>query len=262
MNYIEMIGPQGAGKTTLMKKLVKHRNGDSNWCTFDEAVIEIGGQVRWKDLKYMEQRLFWLMRKADLFDLKINGLSQKLVKSLRVQKHLEIKRKYEYQIEAQFHALAELDMDISPINLFHLMKLNYNALDRAFLLEEFNFPKTVVLDEGPFKTHYGLKYITPEKVVKDTLPNAVLYTTIDIQKNVKRIMKRYDDTGYFNRIHNRINREGIPEVTEKLHKILEDNIKEIRKLGIPVMELDLGAPINDNVIGEIEEFINQYSIRD
>ena len=231
-----MIGPQGAGKTTLMKKLVQHRDIDSGWCTSAEAIIEIAGRVRWKDLNHLDQRLLWLLRKADLFELKINGLSNKLVRSLRDEEDLDVKRKYEYLIAAQI-----------------------KALDRAFLLEEFNFSKTVVMDEGPFKTHYGLRYINPEKVVKETLPAAVIYGTIDKQKNVERIMKRYEATGSFSRIHNRINRDGVPEVTGKVHEILNENIKVIRKLGVPVMELDLGGALDGDVIRNVGEFLKKYS---
>jgi len=254
-----MIGPQGAGKTTLMKKLVQHRDIDSGWCTSDEAIIEIAGRVRWRDLNHLDQRLLWLLRKADLFELKINGLSYKLVQSLRDEEDLDVKRKYEYLIAAQIKALAELELNISPVNLFYLMTWHYKALDRAFLLEEFNFPKTVVMDEGPFKTHYGLRYIDPEKVVKETLSAAVIYCTIDKQKNVERIMKRYEAMGNFSSIHNRINRDSVPEVTGKVHEILNENIKVIRKLGVPVMELDLGGALDGDVIRNVGEFLKQYS---
>jgi hypothetical protein len=228
MNYIELMGPQGAGKTTLMRKLVMQRENGADWCTFDEAISEIADQVHWEGLSHWDQRLYWILRKADLFGVKRNGLSNKLIKCLRREEDLDVKKKYEYLIEAQIKAVAELEIGISPINLFYLLSWNYKALDRSFLLEEFNFGKTVLMDEGPFKTHYGLRYINPAKVIKDTLPAAVLYSTIDKKLNVERILDRFEKTGKFSRIHNRINKADLPEVTDTIHKISEENITVIR----------------------------------
>ena len=259
MNYIEIIGPQGAGKTTLLKKLMQLRGEDDDWCTVDEAIIEIAGKVRWKDLNKGWQRTLWFMRKADFFNTKINGLSNALVKKLRGKEDLTAKKKYEYLIMAQIKAIAELEMDISPLNLFSLMVMNYSALDRLLLLEEFNFSRTVVMDEGPFKTHYGLKYINTENIDKETLPSAVVFVTIDPEINVERIMKRYDETGSLSRIHSSINRDSIPEVTPKLHTILEENLKTMYKLKIPVIELDLGEELNPKTVDDVGEFITLYS---
>lgn len=76
------------------------------------------------------------------------------------------------------------------------------------------------MDEGPFKTHYDLKYINSENIDKETLPSAFVYVTIDPEINVERVMKRYGETGNLSRIHSSIKRDSIPEVTVKLQTIV------------------------------------------
>lgn len=57
------------------------RGGNDDWCTVDEAIIDIADKVQWKHLSEVWQRTLWFMRKADFFNTKINGLSNALVKN-------------------------------------------------------------------------------------------------------------------------------------------------------------------------------------
>lgn len=250
LNYIEFIGPQGAGKTTLLKKLIENREKNDSWCTYDEAIIEIANGLRWKDLRKSRQQMLWLMRKADLFNKKLNGLSIELVKSLRdKQDRTDLMIKFEFLIEAHIKAVAEMDMDISPDNLFNLMTWHYRSLKRFALLEEFRFfNKTVIMDEGPFKTHYGLQYIDPKKVNQDCLPMAIVYCRLDKEENIRRIMQRYSKTGRLSRIHNKYNNDNIEKVTSKLHDILTKNLHILQSMNIPILNLDMGTEVDTDQV--------------
>jgi ABC-type branched-subunit amino acid transport system ATPase component len=66
MRYIELIGPQGAGKTTMLHNLLKYRAG-REWVIFEEAVIEIAGSVPWRRLNGMQSKALWLLKKKVIF---------------------------------------------------------------------------------------------------------------------------------------------------------------------------------------------------
>jgi len=258
MNYIEIVGPPGAGKTTLLNKLIDERKEGAEWCTFDEAIIDIAQKLRWSDLGHNKAKGLFLLNKIDLFNKKTLGISNKLVKSLRGEEDYGIMSKYEDLIKAQIKAVAELNIDISPLNLFSILAWNRNALDRNFLLEEFSYPKTVVMDEGPLKTHYGLSNLDWDKIDNESLPRAVIAAKISVEENVKRILLRYSESGNLSRHPNEYNGDSIELVTTKVHQIFESNLSIIKKLGIPMLEIDLEVEIDKNCVEKTAEFIEEF----
>lgn len=259
INYIEFIGPPGVGKTTLFNLLVSNREKDSNWVTYQEAISNIADTISWEQLKNLKSTILYLLNKINLTQYKKQGICTILANELRGEIPHSIQTKYEYLMGAQLKAVASLNLNISSINKYSLLSWHLKSLEKAFLLEVFNYQRTVILTEGPFKTHYGLDYINLNQMDMDTIPRAVIYCTTSAEENLKRIQTRFVTTGKLSKIHTPLNNENLYFLVELTHDIAEKNLTFIKSLGVPTTEIDLTNPVTDYTIRELNHFISTYS---
>lgn len=255
MNYIELIGPQGAGKSELLQLLVEKRNKTASWITYQEAVSDIVDSIRWNQLKKINNKLLYLLNKVNFVQYKEIGIHNTLISGFTEDIPHTIQKKYEYLMDAQFKCLESMELNISSINKYSLLSWHWNALNRVFILETLNYKKTVLLDEGPLKTHYGLFHINGKQINKETLPKAVIYCSIDLKQNLKRIEKRRIATGKLSKMHNDLNNEDMDCLVTSTHEIATKNFSYIKNLGIPTIEIDLSDSIIDSDLEKLNQFI-------
>lgn len=259
MNYIELIGPPGIGKSTLLNSLVNSRKNGDTWKTYHEAIFEMADSLSWNQLTSNKSRLLYLLYQANVTNYKKLGIANTIIKELAPRFTDAMQRKYEYFIESQLKAINTLSIQISPINKCSFINWHIQAIKKLFVLETFGYSNTVLFAEGPLKNHHGLNYITHEETTPETLPNAVIYCTLGIDKNIERIQKRKALTGSVSTIHNSLNKAQLEELVSYTHEIAKTNLGSIKMLRIPTYEVDLTHHISDSEMTNLQHFISSYS---
>jgi len=252
INYIEFVGPQGVGKTTLLHKLMKLRQPAENWRTYQEAVSEIVDSLTWKDLKSIKSKILWLLNNGNFIEYKREGISNNLFSQIENDISLCIPKKYESLIGAHFKRLCLNDLDLSPINRAQLVGWYIRALERVLVLEKLNYTKTVVLDEGPIKNHYGLKYMNSSEPAENVYPNAVIFCSLDVETNMMRILEREKQTGSLSMVHNELNNQPFEVMVKQTHKVFSENVDFLRKANVPVFEADMTDKM---VVDKVHKFV-------
>jgi len=258
MNYIELIGPPGIGKTTLLNTLAQLRKEEA-WKTYNEAISNITDSLVWNQLNSSKSRLLYLVNKANFTGHKKRGICNSLVKELVPQIAGVIYKKYEYLAEAQLQAIQTLSPQISSIIKCSFVSWHMQALQKLFLLESFGYNSTVLLAEGPLKNHHGLNQVAHDKITPNTLPNAIIYCHLSIAKNIERIQNRFALTGRVSTIHNTLNSGQIEELVSYSHEIAKANLGVIKMLGIPVYEIALTNATTDTELYKLQQFIAKNS---
>ncbi len=259
MNYIELIGPPSVGKTTLLKTLTDHRDQNTQWKTYQEAIFNIVDTLDWSQMESQKSKLLFLLNKINQVHYKKFGICNTIISELTDEIPHSILQKYEYLIEANLSAIQSIYLNISPINKFSLLNWHIQSLQKIFILETFSYESTVLLSEGPFKTHYGLNNIKSDNFRSDTLPKAVIYCTLDIEENLNRIKKRKEVTGNLSKIHNELNNEHLEHLVAYTHNVAERNFTFIKSIGIPTIEVDLTHPVSHTELKQLNKFIETYS---
>lgn len=259
MDYIELVGPPAVGKTTLLDLLVSERKADVGWKKYEEAIFDIVASLQWHELTTTKSAVLYLADRINFIRYKKLGICNTLIHELTTDISNDIQRKYEYLLDSQIKALASLDENISAINKYGLLGWHKKALQKLFVLETLQYQKTVIFDEGPLKTHFGLHEIELNQIKKSTLPKAVIYCSSSVEENLQKVKKRIALTGQINSIHNGLNDKGMEYLVNYTHRIAEKNIDFIENIGVPVLKIDLTHPVENTDLKSIEAFLKHHS---
>lgn len=259
MNYIELIGPPAAGKSTLLNLMIGSRVSQNKWTTYDEAISNIVRSLHWNQLPDWKNKILYLINKNNPTSYKKIGINNIIIQNLTASLPELVHKKYEYLVEAQLKAIQEIDIHISSMNKCSFLNWHLRSIQKLITLEYFKYNSTVVFAEGPFKTHYGLKYIDLNRIQYDTLPKAVVYCTLSIEENSNRIQTRENITGHVSKIHNQLNGASLPELIIYTHRIAENNFAFLKSIGIPTYQVDLTEHITESELSKINQFVTHYA---
>lgn len=255
MNYIEIIGPPGIGKSTLLKALVDGTK-DKKWKTYQEAIISIAKGLKLKELGSSKSRILYLLNKINLGGYKEFGISNTILQYEAPQIANSIQKKYEYFVDAEIKAVNEIPLRISAFNKSSFLTWHIQSLKKLFILEAFGYMPTVIFAEGPCKTHHGLTYIPKHNISADTLPKAIISCTLSVKENINRIQTRAI-AGSIGTVHNHLNNEPLETLVEYTHQLVRTNLMYLKGLGIPTYELNLTNMQSDAELNHIQNFITE-----
>lgn len=259
MNYIEMIGPPGIGKSTLLELLSDSRTKDASWKRYEEAIFDIAASLKWSQLKTPKSKLLYLINKSNISHYKKLGICNTIVNDVKRTFPNKVLTNYNFLVDAQLKAVQHIALNISPINKCSFINWHLQSLQKVFTLEAFHYEPTVIFEEGPLKTHFGLEQININHIEADSLPKAVIYCSLSIEDNLKRIQARKRTTGKLSAIHNELNKENLEQLVAYTHDVAASNYAFIRSIGIPTIEVDLSHPLTPSGIQQLNNFVTTYS---
>jgi hypothetical protein len=150
---------------------------------------------------------------------------------------------FEPLIDAQLKCMTEFDGLVSPVNKVNLVNWHMKAVKHFHNLEKLNFKHPVLLDEGPFKTHYGLEYLVDKPLSEKILPIAVIFCHLDIEENVKRVEYRGQVTGSYSIIHSNIN--DVSKSVAVTHSVAEQAQIFFKKRNVRTVEVNMSHEQSD-----------------
>jgi len=259
MNYIEIIGPQGVGKTSLLERLVAARPRGSSWVTYHEALFEIARQISWGDVNTMYGKYLYLLNRINPTSFKRIGISIKLINEIKPGNKGSIEQ-FDYLIRSHITYMNSDDLDLSAVNKARLLNWHFNAVQRCLLLEAFGYSKTVIFDEGPYKNHYGLKVLAISSITPGTMPLAVINCYTSTMENFERIKKRAENTNRLSVIHKDMDDEALMAMVETIRNVNTSNAMFLRNAGVPVLDTDLSGDKKEHDIGRIITFLQEHSV--
>lgn len=258
MNYIELIGPPGIGKKTLLNTLADTRKNKS-WKTYEEVTYDITDSLTWNQLNSPKTKFLYLINKINIINYKRLGISNTIIKELAPQIAGVIQKKYDYLFDAQLQAVQTLPLELLPIKKYSFIRCHIQALQKLFVLESFGYTPAVVFDKGPCNTHHGLNKITPNNISPDTLPNAVIYCALSVSNNIERIQNQHTSAGKTSTMHHKLNHDPVETIVSSAHQIAASNLAFIKTMGIPVFEIDMTNSLTEPVLEKLHSFIDRHS---
>lgn len=249
MIQIELLGPSGAGKTTLFSEFIKNRKTLETFYTPEEALIKIA--------KTQIKKNYTINRRTFLkwgFLKKHHGKWSKdiLIKYFPLAEK-EIIPYYENLIKRSFISLA-LDENYEIKRRIQMLNFYYGCFKNIFLLNYFGFNDVVLFDDGILHNYSGtffsedLDEIFSMRGSKERiLPSAAIFCNISEEGVFARRKKRIKEgKGTFLEVG--LNDFQLRMLCKTSQKKYFDKILFLKKQNIPTLELDMLQPLDENII--------------
>lgn len=249
---IEITGPAGAGKTTILKSLFSSRDESCN-CLFHKSLYP-RQKINFLDLSSLVNNLpyFIKFRKTHLDNKVLTEAGTRFVK----QNQPYINVLWENLVQNQKLDTGGVD------NRFFKAALFWDLIQKYQYIKELNVGKYVMCDEGliHFLPIYGsVENKNMEDDLTDLngllqvmpLPDAFIFIDTDVEIIAQRAQQRKKLAG----VHKHKNEEEIRKVTEKVKETM-GYVKDIlASLGVPVLVLDSRHEVEKNRL-LINNFVN------
>ncbi|SDS25070.1 ATP-binding cassette domain-containing protein [Christiangramia echinicola] len=245
MNWIEIMGPSGIGKSTLLNSLSKFRNNRNDWVYLNEgleilAKNNLDSSISDKILKY------YLKQKV------LNTKKNVLVKSILDGKraYLENGKNYSALVESylKYHFYFPSSNALEKTYRISLFK---TIIEQMCTFDFYNFRIPVLLDEGPLNHHPDLKQNDWEK--KQITPKGIIFCHLDIDENFDRV-KRREKNGRLVPLHEGMEDYELKESIKSNYDLYLEKRDLLIAEGIPYFDIDLKKVQNIQLL-EVKRFI-------
>lgn len=263
MYRIEFIGAPAIGKSTVLKETIKLRGKNDFWLTSKEARIKIAKNKKYN--KFNIQKLFQFCLKMDIFKKMHNSLSSFILKEYE---------NYIWDIaNSKYNDLVNLFLNdiYSRKDLSSMEKLVFISFYNSLLIKEymifdyFKINNLLVYDEGIIHNNEAFineklcgEFIKKNIQLKtNIIPSGIIYCFINnesvyLKRRIERIKK---GNGVF--FERQLNNKEIELLCSRSLKSANDKVNIFRKYSIPILEIDMSNPIEDNA-KEAYKFISEF----
>lgn len=252
MNWIEVMGLSGVGKTTFLKKLGGDEGARCEGVTLQEGVRLLAMErLRKHDLSSTFARAYF---KQGL----VNSFKQPIAESYfdRKRAFLENGRRYEQFLNGYTgYYYKHPDLDI--VEKVYRISLFKKIISDLCLFDLYKFKKVVIFDEGPLN-HYPSAIFSDLKNMIESLPKAVIYCQLDENTNFTRIKTREKRRGKPSPLHRNLSDEEIRIDIRKRQKAINEKMTILNSSKVPLLVIDLGQNEKKNII-IAKEFINNLT---
>ena len=249
MNWIEIMGPSGIGKSFFLNVIVKNRKTTADWVLLKEGLLEIAINQSKND--FGDKLL-----KAYLNQPFVNNKKDFVTTILLNKKEAYLKEAWKYQEMVQQY-----------LN-FHCCNSNSDSIEKAYRISLFKsiiedlcvfdfkeYRKLVILDEGPFNHLPDMEKLDPNLI---RLPKGLIFCDLDVETNFKRIKSREKDRGKPSPIHIGLNDDELKtDIFNRRDAFLKK--KEILlSYGIPYIDVNLNN-VNEETVASTSSFLTLCS---
>lgn len=250
MNYIELIGCDGVGKSTLLSEMKKQRKKIKKWLTPHEARIEIASKIEIKPIYKLHNVILNKIPLTDFIQKKISTIIFSQIELKISQDHLNpYVDFFDYSLKTftNNNILKSDDKFINICRLYHVIRKNYA------LFEHFKIKTPIVLDEGVFKycaLDFDYLYTANPQSVDIIKPKAMIYCKLNFEDTINRYKKR--------EIHRKYNPNFDVDFKAYYNMAAENSEKKVKLmeyLNVPVLTLDMSECIKKNTETAMQ-FIN------
>lgn len=248
MNWIEIMGPSGIGKSTFLKKLRDYDSTKYNWVLQNEGFDEI----------ILSKKFYGRMDKILQLYIKQNWINSKknIIRKILLDKKgvfLKGSKEYSYLLDSYLeHFLKKSSTSSEKAYRISVYK---EIIEVLCLFDHYQFDKTVVFDEGPINHHPNLIGNLKDAIKK---PIGVVLCNLDLENNFQRIKMRERLRGRPSPLHIGLNDLELKNLIND-HMVNYQNKKDIIiKLNIPYIEVNL-ADSSNNEVEKASQFIDTYS---
>ena len=244
MNWIEILGPSGIGKSYFLKSLVNSRVENSNWLTYEESKIHWALNSPNNDIITNSIKLY--LKQNFIHKQKFN-LAESLIN--RKKSYLQESDNFENLLEAYFNYYA--NGSISYKERSYRISLFHHIISNISLHRFHNIPEILVMDEGPFSHHPNLEAVNWNS--QQIVPSGIIFCNLSLSDNIARIKKRRKD-GRLAPLHQGLNDCELTRHIEEKHKGYYKKKQLIKNLNIPFIEVDL-KKIGQDQLNMTQNFI-------
>ena len=246
MNWIELMGLSGVGKTTFLKSLVKYQGQERKWVITNEALIDLAKK---KPVRNYAHILFKLYLKQNLVDSSKLDIAKILIDSKKdyLEEAIIFQAYFDSYLDYYYKHEVESSEKAYRISLYKSIVENICTWKQA------RYSKTVVMDEGLLNHHPNL--FSHNWNETEIIPSGLIFCHLNAEEIFRRIKQREHIRGRPSPLHRQMTEEKLKkDIEAKLERFNEKRTKLISQ-NIPYMDVDL-KQINDTTLERSTEFIN------